>query len=194
MENDKYQKELFEFEKPKRTRALRLGRIFTRVNIAITLTIERLVFISIGLIMVAVIVYAIGVERGKVIGKTAVAPIARQPSQAVGLATPSAVPQTAHKAAVALSAQQESSGAIPSEKARGGTMPYTIAAVTMSRKDAASLEANRLKREGFDAFLVQSDSYFLVCIGAYPDKDSAQSKRALFKVKQLYRDAYFKLR
>src|SRR3989338_9168642 len=58
------QKEFFEFEKSKKPAPV-FGRIFTKTDVAVTLSLEVLVFISIGLIMLMVIVYALGIEKGK---------------------------------------------------------------------------------------------------------------------------------
>lgn len=169
MEEEKYQKELFEFEKPQR-HFPRLGKIFPKPDfegrISITFGLERLIFISIGIIMLMVIVFAIGVERGKVIARTP---------------RPSVIQPKAERIGAAVTPQDFSK-------------PYTIVAAVFKRKDTAMHEANKLKNEGFDVTLVQSDSYFQVRVGIYADKDSAQSKKALARVRQFYKDAYFKLR
>ena len=65
MENDKLQKELFEFEAPKKVLRPIFGQFFQKTDFGITLTVEKLVFISIGIIMLMVIFFAIGVEKGK---------------------------------------------------------------------------------------------------------------------------------
>lgn len=171
MEDEKYQKELFEFEKPKRLFP-RFGRIFTRANFAVTLTMEKIVFISIGLIMLMVIIYALGVERGKTFSKSITAVISKPPVAKIAPSLP----------------------ATQTQLVQDVSKPYTIAAVTLTRKETAVTEANRLKKEGLDSFVVESGPYFLVCVGAYPDKDSVQSKKALSGVKRFYKDAYFKLR
>lgn len=172
MEEEKYQKELFEFEKPKRPFP-RLGNIFPKPDfegrISITFGLERLIFISIGIIMLMVIVFALGVERGKVAART--------------LPRPPAIP--IHGKLMAKPAP---------EAVQDFSKPYTIVAAAFRRKDTAMQEFNKLKREGFDVTLVQSDSYFQIRVGTYPDKDSAGSKKALARIRQFYKEAYFKLR
>ncbi len=68
MDDEKYQKELFELDKPKRFFP-RLSDFLPRYdferNIAFTIALDKAVFISIGIIMVMVAVYALGVEDGK---------------------------------------------------------------------------------------------------------------------------------
>lgn len=170
MEEEKYQKELFEFEKPKRSFP-GLRKIFPRPDfegrISITFGLERLIFISIGIIMLLVIVFALGVERGKAASGALPRP---QPAQ--------------------VKTEKVAAPAVPQDFSK----PYTIVAAAFRRKDTAIQELNKLKREGFDATVVQSDSYFQVRIGAYPDKDSVLSKKALARIRQFYKDAYFKLR
>ena len=172
MEEEKYQKELFEFEKPKRSFP-RLGNIFPKPDfdgrILITFGLERLIFMSIGIIMLTVIVFALGVERGKVIARPLPRPRAIPIQGKVMIKpTPAAV--------------------------QDFSRPYTIVAAAFRRKDIAVQELNKLKRRGLDATLVQSDSYFQVRVGAYPDKDSVGSQKALAVIRQFYKDAYFKLK
>lgn len=181
MEEDRYQKELFEFEKQKKPFP-RFGRIFLKSNFGLTFSMEKLVFISIGLIMLMVIIYALGVERGKSLRPQAIvqnrvvsqAPLEPKPIQQVH-AIPAPTPPTTKTQP-------------PKEQDK----PYTIVAVTFLRKDTALAEVNRLKKEGFESFIAESDSYFLVCVGAYDDKEGA--KPMLSKVKKIYKDAYLKLR
>ena len=177
MEEDKYQKELFEFEKPKRSFP-RLGNIFPKPDfdgrILITFGLERLIFISIGIIMLLVIVFALGVERGKVVARA--------------LPRPQTIPAPAIKAN-SLQGKVSAPAAL-----QDFVKPYTIVAAAFRRKDIAIQELNKLRKGGFDAILVQNDSYFQVRVGAYPDKDSVQSQKALARIRQFYKDAYFKLR
>ncbi|MBI4974433.1 MAG: SPOR domain-containing protein [Candidatus Omnitrophica bacterium] len=177
------QKEFFEFEKSKKPAPV-FGRIFTKTNVAVTLSLEVLVFISIGLIMLMVIIYALGIEKGKssqVLSiKAVVETKVLKPVFEPKVPAESKVEPTPAKAQVI----QE----------KEVNKPYSIVAVTFAKKDSALLEIARLKRAGYDAFILQSDSYYLACIGTYPDKDSAQSKKALGKIRERYKDAYFKLR
>ncbi len=162
------QKELFEFEKPKKP-LFRIARIlsFPKAGLGITVPVERAIFIIIGVILALVIVYALGVEKGKAMG-TRVA-IATQPK---GLkAVPAARPVA--QAPVAMN-------------------PYTIIAATFSNRVSAQEEINRLKRNGFDAYLVETNSHFQARVGSYPTRANAQA--VLDRVRKTYKDAYLKLR
>lgn len=175
MEEEKYQKELFEFEKPKR-QLPRFGRIFPRSNFAVTLGMEKLILISIGIIICMVIIYALGIERGKRLGQT---PVVQ--SRVIGRAPAPLVPQ-------------EKAAPIPAKAPliQETAKPYTIVAAAFATKDKAQEEAGRLKKGSFDSFVAESAPYFLACVGAYPDKESA--KPTLSKVRKTYKDAYLKLR
>jgi hypothetical protein len=67
MEKYNVQKELFEeLQAPKR-QPRRFGRLFQRGDFSISLNAERIVFVSIGIIMLLVVFFALGVERGKAV-------------------------------------------------------------------------------------------------------------------------------
>jgi hypothetical protein len=92
MEETKYQKELFEFEPPKKSFP-KLDGMLPKSNFAVMLTMEKFIFVAIAIVMVMVAVYALGVERGKIVAKanfikamkaqTKAAPIAITPKMAV---------------------------------------------------------------------------------------------------------------
>ena len=167
------QKEFFEFEKSKKPAPV-FGRIFTKTNVAVTLSLEVLVFISIGLIMLIVILYALGIEKGKSNQASSIKPVVE-----------------AKVLKPVFEAKVPAAQVIQEKEVN---KPYTIVAVTFAKKDSALLEIGRLKKAGYDAFILQSDSYYIACVGTYPDKESAQSKKALGRIRERYKDAYFKLR
>lgn len=203
MENDNLQKELFEFEQPKKTQLHKFGQLFQRPDFCLVLTAEKLVFVSIGIIMLMVVFFAIGVEKGKSRAPKAASPL---------LAEQAAAPQVPVKAA-AIPIKQVKAGTIstnvspktmpvkvvpeaqkvPAQAAQpAGDKPYTIVAAAFLRQDFAAKEANLLKGNGLDAFVLKSEPYYLACVGSFVNKDSA--KNVLSKVRQLHRDAYLRLR
>jgi len=183
MEEERPQKELFEFESPKK-RFSALAGIFRKAGIdgsvfAITLKIDKLVFISIAVIMMMVVVYALGVERGRsVAARPSSAPVSQQ--TAPGKTVSEIKPQPANIAAAAAVKQV--------------IKPYTIAVASLSKKETALGEAARMRANGFDSFVVYSQPYYVVCVGAFADKTSSASQKELTRVKRFCRDAYFKQR
>ncbi len=190
MENERYQKELFEFEQAKRQKP-KFGAIFQRTDFAITLTAEKIVFIIIGIIMLMVVFFALGVEKGKSF-----------------VTTHSSAPQASYSAPSVTTAQIKTLSPPTNITPKSGTLvepkkaqvlqpdvkdnPYTIVAAAFSRQDFASKEASRLKANGLGAFVYYSEPYYLTCVGSFASKDSAL--KSLSKVRQMHRDAYIRLR
>jgi cell division protein FtsN len=198
METEKYQKELFEFESPKKP-AARFGSIFTRNDFAITLTPEKMVFTAIGVIMLMVIFFALGVEKGKsaayakftaakattkdvvavpaLPAKTAVVPEARAKITTVTNITPKASVPAA---------------AVNIQPAFDKTKPYMVVVGAYSRENLASKEVVKLKAAGLEAFVYYGEPYYLACVGSFQNRDAAG--KILNKVRQMHRDAYVRLR
>lgn len=190
MDEDKYQKELFEFEKPKRFFP-RISDLFPKAdferNIAITLTLDKVVFISIGIIMLMVVIYALGVEAGKAksAGTFQAQAVSAQVSTGIkGLTAPIAARPTGVR---------QARPAVP-QKSVVVNLPYTIIAATFNNKENALQEVRKLRLQGLDAMLVGKDSRFFACVGSYQDKASAQIQNDLKKVKRLHNDAYIRLK
>ena len=161
----------------------------------------------IAVIMLMVVVYALGVEKGKTAARdradlatehTAVAIKASQDirmqkapqfisTAPIARVKPVAVVKEAPVPAATVRAK-------PLPPDQNSSLPYTIVAVTFVRKESAQNEVERLKRENIIAYVFFSDPYYQVRIGYYPDKTGASSLEGLKKVKKRYKDAYFKLR
>jgi hypothetical protein len=194
MEDADTQKELFEFEKPKKGFA-GFGEMFRKAvclenRFAVTLALEKLIFIAIGMLMLMVVIYALGVETGKAAAKMGIAPAVAQVKQPVLSLKPvqRVELKTSIPAKDLVVAAQPVQVSTPDA---GAVKPYTIAAGSFRTRQAAVKETGRLKMEGFDAFIKESGSFFVVCVGAYPDKTSTQSRSALASIKQVRADAYF---
>lgn len=183
MEEDRPQKELFEFDAPKK-RFSGFTEIFRKAGIdgsvfAITLKIDKLVFISIAVIMIMVIIYALGIEKGKsVTRKTSSAP-----------AVVSAAPVK-----VFAEVKPQPVSAVPVSAVKEVIKPYTIAVASLTKKETAQAESARMKMNGFDSFVIYSEPYYVVCVGAFADKTSSASQKELARVRRFVRDAYFKQR
>lgn len=187
MDEERYQqKELFEFQKPKRFFP-RLSSFFRRTELAgktlLVLTLEKMIFAAIGMIMLLVGVYAIGVERGRGIGRAVDTqpPSIRVSPVTQNVPAPPRIPQ---------SVTMEST--VVKIKTMDVKLPYTIVAATFSNKDTAEREAKRLRADGLGASVVPSDRYHQIHVGSYATKENAQA--ALKKVRARYKDAYIKTR
>ena len=206
MEKDNIQKELFEFEAPAQ-RSRRFSQLFRKADFGINLSAERLVFASIGIVMLLVVSFALGVERGKAVS----ADRARPKVVTTGLPAlqPQVIASVPVKQAVQVKAVNTATDTAPKDKAQPSVLkkaqvltqskaaddkgkPYMIIAVAFSRESFAASEVSRMKANGIEAFVYHSEPYYLVCVGAFANKDAAQ--KTLSRVRQLHRDAYVRLK
>ena len=189
MDNEEeLQKEFFEFEDRPKRKFPSFGKIFQKNDFEnrylFTLNPERLVFVAIGVVMLLVIVYALGVERGKSIARA---------TNAAQETLPAAAPMAKPQAAVVAAEPEPAEAAAPSTaEVEKQAAFYTIVACTFTQEATAAAEANRLKSEGIDAYAYRSGSYYLVCAGRFAD--SAGAKDELSKVRRYFKDAYVKKR
>ena len=223
MDDEKIQKELFPFETQKRSFP-RLSQLLPKPNLdgkrTLTVTLEAAILIIIGIVLVTVIMFAFGVERGRTIKGIAVAkgaqPLAvknaqlSQQSAVVKPAAPGTMANTAPikstpNATIKMAVMQTPSGPeVVSDKKGLGSKnpilnelanPWTIVVLACKNKDIAISEVIGLKKQGASAtansFIVQNGPYYLVCIGAYKTKASAEA--VLVTLRQKYKDAYIKL-
>ena len=188
MQNDNAQKELFEFEKPKKIFP-RFRGIFPGPNLensfSVTMTLDKLIFVAIAMIMLLVVVYALGVERGKAVRARPVKPA---PAAAV---TAVMEPQ--------VRVEKEALGAAPSiepKKPVSAAFPvagyYTVVAGAFTGRAMAEKEAAAISGRGFDAFVSESGRYYIVCIGRFAGNGAARP--ILDEVKKMRKDAYIKKR
>lgn len=209
MDEEKYQKELFdEFEKPNKPLS-KLSGILPKPDlegrIAITLTLEKIIFISIAAIMIMIVVFALGVESGRRRALSRGPADARRPSTASKRqAVQSRGGAVIRPAAAMVPATQGmpqkgflNTSAIATLKPASqssATKPYTILAATFSKKETAQSAAAFLKKEGLDAFITYGEPYYRVCVGSYPDMQGPQVQKDLVKVKRIYKDAFVRQR
>lgn len=180
MEKENIQKELFKFDAPKR-HPEGFRRFFQKTDLSLSLSAEKLVFVSIGIMMLIVISFALGVERGKA--------ISADDTQKVR--APQPVPLTEAQQVKAAVVKQEP-GPAQAQVQVDKDKPYTIAAGAFTKQSLADKEVSRLKASGLQAFVYYSEPYYLACVGSFADKGSAQ--KVLGKVRQMHRDAYVRLR
>lgn len=216
MEREGYRKELFDFDEKSRKSFPRLDKLLPKADfegkISIALGLDRIIFISMGIILAMVVVFAVGVERGRSMEREEIEEIrvtaiaAQQALTPVTLAAyqtaqapqpqPAAAPGVAHAkpatAARVTTAAVKVASAKPDIRNDIGDKPYTIVAGSFKGRETGQLAVNRLKKEGFDAYLTQNDPYFVVCVGGYSNRDAAQA--VFLKIKRINKDAYIKLR
>jgi len=210
MEEEKYQKELFQFDKPKRSFS-RLTDILPKADfegrVAITISLEKMVFIAIGIVMVMVVVYALGVESGrsraKVPDERVMKPPALSPSiQPVPvratviparniLNTAPVVPAVRPAPPIGQTYQNQVKTVPVNQESKS----FTILAGTFTSRQNAQTARTILAGQGFDNVTVTySQPYYRVCVGVYTDKSGAEAQKDLIRVRHVYKDATLKLK
>ena len=185
MDKENIQKELFEFKASGR-QSNGLRRFFQKADLTVSLSAERMVFVSIGIIMLLVVSFALGVEKGKTI--SAAKETTAVPVQAVQQRT-AATNVTVQRTAVTNTTVRP---VVQVKSAADNGKPYMVVAASYLKEPSAIQEVNRLKGNGLEAFVYRSGPYYLVCVGSFTNRESAQ--KILNKVRQTHRDAYVRLK
>ncbi len=209
VEEEKYQKELFQFEQPKRSFS-RLADMLPKADfegrISITISLEKIVFIAIGMMMVFVMVYALGIESGKLRENAPVVQAVKPPEQlstAPGAQIrPAAIPakNILNTAPIvptvtpAMRVGQMAQGQAKTAAVYRESKPFMILAGSFAKRENAQASAAMLTKQGFDTSITYFQPYFRVCVGAYSDKNGADAKRDLMRVKRIYKDAMLRSR
>lgn len=159
--------------KPKRKK-INLGRI------ALSLSYENIIILTIGLIMLLIVCYSFGVERGKYLAQHKfvekdIAKIKQQPG----------------------TNKQEQSQKIETKKPSKpnlnapGSSKYTIQVGCFRKATSINKAIKGLKSIGMHPFVIQQGILDSVCVGSYNNKSEADAD--LKKIRKLYSDSYVRL-
>lgn len=144
-------------------------------KIAVSLSYENIIILSIGLIMLLIACYSFGVERGKQLVQIPTQEIrieqeqAEKPSKELN-------PQLKVKKIMVKTAQVEE---IP-------RTPAYIQVACFRTDKYARKEIQGLKNKGYRPFIHNWGKYKVVCVGGYKNNDEA--RKALKDLKRLYAD------
>lgn len=179
---------------------------FPNVYKNLTLPLENIIFLSIVLIMLIVLSFSFGVERGKNLVKNTV-PVKTvvQPAQAVQR-TPA--PNTVNgvrpiNSGVNSGNLPMKTNLIPNQKPVQPTpvraviqqpvieqkiivSPYTIQVASFAQEKYAKEEAKKLQIHGLETFVLNKGKYSIVCIGKFGAKE--ETKGILRRLKGTYKD------
>lgn len=176
-ESDETQAELFkEFAKAPKKRPWR--RLWLPRRLTVKVSHESLILGVILLIMVMILCFTFGVERGKRIG--AIKASARQDAKNIeeGGVAPMTVPILVQE--VETKAEEERLEA------------YAVQLITYKHEEYANKELAKLRRNGFEPFVVRSGRFFVINIGPYKNKDEALTILKEFKRQAPYRSAFLR--
>jgi len=152
----KYPKNLFE-QKQKRTIALQY---------------EHLAFIAIGIIVFSIIVFSLGVERGKSASlKRGIITVEEKVDiNKVVISKPD-------KQQESVGAEEESEITPLKEEYKQEPVPgYTVQVASYTNEGFAKGQVDKLRSDGYEAFTLHKGNFFIMCIGKFSDKDIAASE------------------
>lgn len=186
MKETSAQKELFkEFEAPKKKKRLShaiLPKNYTLFNV----TYEQIIFITIAIIMLMVLIFSLGVERGKHL---------RIP------ASTQRVRDVIHKKEVKERIkdteiepiQTPIQTAVPTEEKRvSDSKLFTIQVIAYRSKKLAQKELMKLSKKGFKPFIIIGGGYYQICVGEYRNQNEA--KKDISDLRKAYKDSFIRKR
>ncbi|MBN3038833.1 MAG: SPOR domain-containing protein [Candidatus Omnitrophica bacterium] len=151
-------------------------------KIALSLSYENIIILAIGMIMVLIVCYSLGVERGK--------DLAQANIKGLDASTQVTESETITKDEEKASQKEESEPLIKKRKVKiAVTEPfYTIQVATFLKSSSVEKEVQRLKNKGYESFIVSKGKYTEICIGKYKHKNEAATD--LKELKRLYGDCF----
>lgn len=156
--------------KKTKKRGFKLGKV------AISLSYENLIILAIGLIMMLIVCYSLGVERGKHLAQLEPEGIKEIEQERVQKAPPQKSPEPE---------QKRIRIKVASSKEIAKTFPYIQVASFRTQKHARK-EMELLKDRGFWPFTLTWGRYKVVCVGGY--KNDGEASRDFKQLRKVYAD------
>lgn len=184
-ESDETQAELFkEFAKAPKKKPWR--RLWLPRGLTVKVSHESLILGVILLIMVMILCFTFGVERGKRIG--AIKASARRDAKNIeeGGVAPMTMPMREEPM------REEEGISVNQEVVPLVQEVYAIQLITYKHEEYVNKELAKLKRNGFEPFVVRSGRFFVINIGPYKNKDEALTILKEFKRQAPYRSAFLR--
>ena len=156
-----------------------------------TLPPENTIVLCIVLLMILVLSFSFGVERGRKVSPF----ISSVPAQKISLQNQNnAIMPTSSKPAIAPMAVNKnmSSPVVPASVPVAPVAKpienfnYTIQVASYKQASYAQKEADQLKTKGFEAFVLTKGSYSIVCVGKF--MQTAQAKKMASRLKARYKN------
>ena len=163
----------------------------------ITLSLEGVIMTAIGIILLLVISFAMGVVKGRHIptgesirrSKTAYGRIAPLVQETKQVFSPAQEPtREAPVEAVPPEPARVESAPTPPPEAETTGMSFTIQMVTHSKKQLAEKDVEQFKKMGYKSFILRWREYYIVCAGEYATRKDASSH--IPKLKKIYADCF----
>jgi len=158
------------------------------------LPLENIIFIAIIIIMGVIVSFALGVERGKRLNKTAEeTPETQTAEQTTTL--PSNIKHADIAEGQPSSDADKSTDFAPASedtvRTEGVTQKsYTIQLISYKQKRLAEREIDKLQKKGVEAYIIRSGKWYQICAGDYDSVDEA--KHDLKKFEDHYKGCFIR--
>ncbi len=203
LNTQKQQQELFdEFVVVKKTRGRFFGvlnkfnkPIFPQHRLNLSLSYEALIIILIGAVLVASIIFSLGVERGRSLNSSDVelpapiqpvvaAPAPAEPIAPIVAEAPKPTPKPAPKPTPKPAEITKSPAA--------ADKPYTIQVASYKVRSLADKEISKIKAMGYSSDIIKKGDYFILCVGSFATRDAA--KQTLSAMEKRYKGCMIRKR
>lgn len=156
---------------------------FHKGRVAVSLSQENLIFFAIGLVMLLIVCYSWGVERGK--NPAQLIPLRAQESEDIQEARQ----EQAQKRPTRKPPEPEpAKRKIKTKLASRAASRYTIQVVTLRKKVSVKQEIEQLRNRGYYPFIVSRGKFSEICVGNYKNRNEASAD--LKKLRKLYADCF----
>jgi septal ring-binding cell division protein DamX len=144
---------------------------------------EKIILIIMGFIVIAVVSFSLGVEKGRFLAPQA---------PAAKLDTASNIPTAGQKqeALIAKTKPLITNPAQAQEISSSKPGNYTIQLASFQSKNLAQKEAGALKKTGLTPLVISKGSYSVLCVGSFNSKETA--KALLSQLRKKYQDSFIR--
>lgn len=168
------QKELFNnysemSKRPKKRTNFGLGKV------AISLSYENIIILSIGLVMLLIVCYSLGVEKGRHLVQARSEDIQLEQEEVQKTPKVESPKPKEKKMKIRVTQTEDTSN----------VLPY-IQVASFRTDEYARKEITRLKNKGYRPFAAMRGKYRVVCVGGYKNRDEAH--KALKQLREVYTD------
>lgn len=189
------QKEFFqEFKTPKNSLEKIRDKYISNKPFYFAFPVETLAFTGIAVIIIVIIFFSLGVERGRYLARSSVAvesPFKEEPLSKVQAQETAEKPEP--KQNIEVKEKKSPAEVKVSEKAdtpKKVTAKYSVQVATYKDKNTANKDLDSLKKQGYYAFILPKDNFYQICVGTYGT--AAEAKAGCEKMRSRYKDCFVK--
>ncbi|PIQ89970.1 MAG: hypothetical protein COV72_00215 [Candidatus Omnitrophica bacterium CG11_big_fil_rev_8_21_14_0_20_42_13] len=147
---------------------------------------ERAIILGICFIVVFIIAYAMGIERGRLIAGAGINQLEPGKAAAIQDEPEINVSQAAHVETATREAALEQNVETLADKNIPEDKKYTVQVASFKSKDSAEKEKASLVKKGYQAYTLVKNKYIIVCVGRFEDREAAQSNQK--QLRRIYGD------